>query len=123
MNAGWIATSTGSLIAKVADPVEQQALADRVVAEGLNRTEVAEAVRRVERSKPTGGAESKAKARAKASMPVRRTTWPFKAGDGLKITAERVKGIEPHVLADALERFASEVRATLAEAGRDDRLD
>jgi ParB family transcriptional regulator, chromosome partitioning protein len=115
---GTIAASTGTLIARVADPAEQQALADRVVAEGLSRAEVAEAVRRAGREEPRraatrttgkGGGAAK-KGRGAGKLVTSRT---FKGESGLRLVAERARGVEPAALLAVLEAAAETVRAEL----------
>lgn len=112
VDAGEIAASTAGHLAKL--PAEDQGhLADRIATEGLSRSEVVEEVRRVETARPKSS-PGKAKPRGTGPKPV--TARTFKGAGGLKITAERAKGIDLGALADALEAAAAMVRAEIAGA-------
>jgi ParB family transcriptional regulator, chromosome partitioning protein len=111
IEAGELAPSTAYAIARIEDPAAQREVAARVVAEGLSRAEAVEAVRRVA-SKPGAGGP-KAKGRGGKAKPV--TSRVFRTGPGIRITAERAKGIGRDDLLAALEEAASKVRAEIGD--------
>lgn len=116
VDAGAIPASTGVLISKLDDPKAQRELAERVVAEDLNRAEVAAEVRRAERPGRGEGARKKATPKGKPE-PIRSRT--FRGESGLRLVAERARGIDPAALLALLERATAKVRAELA--GGEDR--
>lgn len=115
VEAGEIAPSVAYEIAKLDDATDQQVLADRVVTEGLNRSETVEAVRRVAQSKPTGG-ETKGKGGASKTKAKLKTSRTLKASEGYRITVERTKGVELAGLAAALSEALEEIKAELTRA-------
>lgn len=106
IEAGEITQEQGIGINQVDDPIRQAELAARAKAGDLTRAEL-----RKETKKRTAGKGGKTKGKAKVA-----TKRTFKADAGLRITAERAKGIEPAALAEAFERLAAEIRAELAQS-------
>ena len=97
VDAGELPASTAGQIARIDDHAEQIIVADRAVAENMNRADVAAAVK----AKTT-------RAKGKAKIETSRT---FKSLGGYQITVERPKGIDLTGLAEALDQFASKIKA------------
>ncbi|MHB1210356.1 MAG: ParB/RepB/Spo0J family partition protein [Acidimicrobiales bacterium] len=114
IEAGELDANSAYHVSKIADPVEQAEVAERIVSEGLTRDQAVEVVRQVKAREPKakasgksrGGARSKPKAR-----PV--TSRVMKAGDGYRITVERKKGIEDQALLEAFRRVVAELEVTV----------
>jgi len=111
---GTLKAATAYQLARLEDPAEQVEVAARVVAEGLSRDETVEAVRQIAASRPAGesrragGSKSKGRAAIKA-RPV--TSRAFKTESGIRITAERARGIDPAALVAALEEATAKARS------------
>jgi ParB family transcriptional regulator, chromosome partitioning protein len=107
VESGDLAPSAAYQIAKVADPDAQRELAERVVNEGLNRSEAVAAVRRAT------GKPSKGKGRG-TSKAKKVTTRTFKAAAGPRVTVEFKRGLEDPLVVAALEDVLQQARALLA---------
>lgn len=108
--AGAIAPTTAFELSKLEDPTEQEAIAARVVSEGLSRTEAAEAVRRAE-GRPKGrGAKPKSKARKVTSRTIRTA-----AG---RVTVENARGLDDALVAAALEQALASLRGAAESQSR-----
>jgi ParB family transcriptional regulator, chromosome partitioning protein len=108
---GRLAPSVAYEVGKIEDPAAQQAVADRIVAEGLSRSE---AIPVVNEARAAAGGRSKGRgAGAKARKVTSRT---YRAG-GFKITVENRRGIEDRALADALVEIATQVGGLQDRAG------
>ncbi len=116
VDSGEIAASTGGVIAKLDNAADQQAIAERVVSEGLNRSETVEAVRQVADRRPTGRVV-KGKEGASKTMPQIITSRTFKGESGLRITAARARGIDLAALLIAMEQAVEQIRGELGGAG------
>jgi ParB family chromosome partitioning protein len=118
VDAGALGSQTAAVIAsKIADPEAQREVARRVVAEKLTRAETKDAVEAKVaevKAKAKPGRAVQGRAGAPKAKPFGLTFWNVKAGDGLTISAERKRGINPHKLAEALEVAAATIRAELA---------
>lgn len=112
VDAGEIAASTAEKIARL-DPAEQGPLADRVVAEGLSRADVVEAVREVEAkaSRKPRPASDASRSKGRGAKPKPATSRVWKRAGGLKLTAERSRGIDPLELAELLRSALAEIEA------------
>jgi ParB family chromosome partitioning protein len=104
---GTLPPATAYEIGKVDDPEIQQELADRVVSEGLSRTEAMEAVRVAAKRAPSSlGKGRRASAQGK-KIPTSRT---FKAA-GCKVIVEHRKGVDDEVVLAALREILDQVEA------------
>ena len=101
VDAGEIAASTAEKIARL-DPDEQGPLAARVVEEGLNHS-----------TRSPRGTAPQAKGSAKTKLM---TTRIFKGESGLRLTAERSRGIDSAALLDLLMQAAEQIRGEQAPA-------
>lgn len=109
VDAGEIAASTAEKIARL-EPEEQGPLAARVVAEGLSRADVMEAVREVEaRGSRKPRTPSDSKSRGGKPRAVTSRTW--KHPGGLRIVATRAKGLDPLALTEALRTMLEGLEA------------
>jgi ParB family chromosome partitioning protein len=119
---GEIPASTAYSIAKLDDPEEQAEVAERVVAEGLNRSETQRVVKQIADRKPDPGRVSKGrgpKIPAKAA-PARFRDMPIKAPNGIKFVATRAKLFGLQEMLEGLEAAAGQVREKIAaEQGGD----
>jgi ParB family chromosome partitioning protein len=97
VTTGELAASVAVEVAKLEDPEEQREVAERVVSEGLNRSEAIEAVRRASKSSSKGRWAIKAR-------PKRPTVRAIKTTSA-RVTVEFKKAVEP-----------AEIRAALVEA-------
>jgi ParB family chromosome partitioning protein len=114
VTTGELAASVACEVAKLDDPDAQREVAQRVVSEGLNRSEAIEAVRQVAGKPRAGGSKAKGReAKAKAKLPTSRS---IKTTTGFKITVEHKRGFEPAPLLAALEEAAAKVRAEIEPA-------
>jgi ParB family chromosome partitioning protein len=115
------ASSAYAIASKIDDPAEQAEVAARVMVEGLSRAETVEVVRQVAESRPpaqaigAGGGKSKSRGAKARSKPV--TSRVFKTEPGIRITAERSRGIEPTALVVALREAAARVEAEIGTTG------
>jgi ParB family chromosome partitioning protein len=113
---GGIAPATAYELSKVEDAEVQRDLAERVVAEGLNRSEVAEVVKRVA-AKAGGRGATKAKTRGKpARLPAE---VRHRSPNGCRVV---VHTTGKHAMADvvaALQEFADRLRAEMANSAQD----
>lgn len=108
---GDLAPTTAFELTKLADPGAQTAVAARAMAEGLNRTEVVEAVRR-EAGRPVGqGTGRGAKARP------RKTSTSFRTAAGFKVTVEHRRGLDDEAVHAALLDAAAMVKARRESRG------
>jgi ParB family chromosome partitioning protein len=108
---GALAPATAYEIGKAHDPEVQRALADRVVKEGLSRSEAIEAVRTAARQTPVTQGKGRGVAKAK-KLPTSRT---LKAA-GCKITVEHRKGVDDDLLAAALREALEQCEAKRQQA-------
>lgn len=113
---GQIAPTTAFELSKLDDDGEREAIARRVVAEGLSREDVAETVRRATGGRPRGKAKGrgmKAKVRKVTSRAIRTPAGP-------RVTLELARGLTPELvvlaLEQALEQARGEIRPTEAES-------
>ena len=112
IEAKEISQEMGIGLALVDDPTEQAELAERIKAGDMTRQEMRQ---RAAQRKATGkGGATKPKAKAK---PKPRTTWTYKGEAGLRITAERAKGIDLTALLVGMESAVEQIRGELANAG------
>jgi ParB family chromosome partitioning protein len=118
VTAGELAASVAVEVAKLDEPDEQREVADRVVAEGLNRAETIEAVRQVAESRSAGKASRAGTSKAKPKLPTERT---LKVDGGFKIVVAGRKGFDLETLAEVLKAGLEQVTAKLepAEQGGD----
>lgn len=117
VDSGRIKAETGYFIAQVADPAEQEAMAEQAKAGNLKRDEARDRASqsRSAASKMTGqGDASKAKAKARPKVITSRT---FKGEGGLRITVERARGLDLAALLAAMEHAVETIRGELAQAG------
>lgn len=103
VNAGEIRPQTGYELSRVADPVEQARLAEEAKAGRLRRDDLKG------RSKGAAGNN-----KTKAKLVTSRT---FKGESGLRIVAERAKGIDLSALLATMEQAVEQIRSELAQAG------
>jgi ParB family chromosome partitioning protein len=108
---GTLPAATAYEIGKVDNAAIQQELAERVVSEGLSRTEAMEAVRVAAKRAPSSLGKGRGAGRGK-KVPTSRT---FKAA-GCKVTVEHRKGVDDEVLAAALREILDQVEARRASA-------
>src|SRR3954447_5358349 len=101
---GTLPPGTAYEIGKVHDPEIQQELAERVVSEGLNRTETMEAVRVAAKRTPSTLGKGRGAGRSR-KVPTSRT---LKAA-GCKITVEHRKGVDDELLATALREALDQI--------------
>ena len=90
---GALAPSVAYEVSKLADPDAQAEVAARVVSEGLNRSEVVEAVRRA--------TPSRAKGRGGKAGP-RKTAATIRTPGGFKVTVEHRRGLDDDAIRAAL---------------------
>jgi ParB family chromosome partitioning protein len=112
VTAGELAASVAVEVAKLDDPDEQREVAERVVSEGLNRSEVIEVVRQAA-SKPRAGAskgQGRGPAKARPKLPTERTV---KTASGLKVVVSGRKGFDTLAWFEAMEDATRQVRAKL----------
>lgn len=83
IDEGKIAPSVGVELSKISDAVEQAAVAERIVVEGLSRSEATEVVRTVKARKPPDG---KGRGGAKKGTPPKSKTLTFKTRDRCTVT-------------------------------------
>jgi ParB family transcriptional regulator, chromosome partitioning protein len=114
VDSGKLASSVASKIAaEIEDPAEQRALADRFVQEQTSREEAKVIVRQVAESKSAGktktaGSKGRGASKGKPRLPTSRV---FKTEPGIRITAERSKGLDPAALLAALRETVAKVEA------------
>jgi ParB family transcriptional regulator, chromosome partitioning protein len=116
VTAGELAASVAVEVARLDDPEEQREVAALVVAEGLNRAETIEAVRRVVERKPSSKATGAGKGKPK--LPNERT---IKLDGGFKVIVSGRKGFDEAAWAEMLKEALERVTAKLgpAEQGGD----
>jgi ParB family transcriptional regulator, chromosome partitioning protein len=113
VEAGELAPSVAYEVSRIDDQATQREVAARVVAEGLNRAEAVQEVRRAEsRSTVKRAGAKKGRGGAKPKLPTERT---IKTSVGLKVTVEGRKGIEPAAMVAALREVTAKVENELAE--------
>ena len=116
VTAGELAPSVAVEVAKLEDPDEQREVAARVVTEGLNRAEAVEVVRQVAERTPAGAGHPKGKGRGPAKgKPKPITSRIFKTEPGIRITAERSRGIESTALVVALREALAKAEAEIGQ--------
>jgi ParB family transcriptional regulator, chromosome partitioning protein len=105
VDAGEIRAQTAYELSRVEDPEEQATLAEEAKAGRLKRDDLRD---RVKASKPPkkGRGVAKGKAKLKTSVVLRTSA-------GVKITAERTKGLDAAVLLGAAEEWIAKLRAEL----------
>jgi ParB family chromosome partitioning protein len=104
---GEIPASTAYAITALEDPAAQVKVASRVVSEGLSRAETVEVVRRTSgRGKGRGAGNAK-----------RVTSRVFRKLAGCTVSVENGRGLEPRVIAEALELALAAVRFEIGEDG------
>ncbi len=108
---GTLTPGTAYEIGKVHDPVVQSELAERVVSEGLSRTETMEAVRIAAKRTPSTLGKGRGAKRG-ATPPTTRT---LKAA-GCKITVEHRKGVDDALLIAALHEALDQVTSRSEQA-------
>jgi ParB family chromosome partitioning protein len=112
---GALSPATGYEVSKLDDPGEQAALADRIIAEGLSRSEAVDAVH-VHRA---SGRSARGKGRG-ARRPTRRV---FRKAAGCTVTVENGRGLDPEMvraaLAEAMARLDAETGAEGPPARRE----
>jgi ParB family transcriptional regulator, chromosome partitioning protein len=106
VTTGELAASVAVEVAKLDDPHEQREVAERVVSEGLNRSEAIAAVRQVA-SKPRAGGSKKSRGPAKPKLP---TIRAIKTSVGLKVTVEGRRGVNLGEAIAALEEAVTKLR-------------
>ena len=110
---GQLAPSTAFELSKLEDDAEREAVARRVVAEGLSRGDVAATVRQAtggrprDRSKGRGGTGSK---------PGKVTSRTLRTPAGPRVTVELSRGLTPERIVQALEQALEQARGELAPA-------
>jgi len=110
VDSGMLPKSTAYAIAtKIDDPVQQLKVAARVIEEELSRDEAVKVVRAAASSKAPSR-KSEAKPAVKV-VPVR----TYRTAGGIKLTAERAKGIELPAMVQALEEVLGQIRAQLGQ--------
>jgi ParB family chromosome partitioning protein len=109
---GALSPATAYEVSKLDDPVQQEALAERVVAEGLTVTEAAAVVKRAE-GRVAGG-----KGKGRGGKPRKVTSRALKTSAGPRVTVEFKRGLDDALVLAALEEAAAQVRAGLAGAGQ-----
>ena len=92
-------------MSRVEDPREQATLAEEAKAGRLKRDDLRD---RVKASRPPGKGRGVAKGKAKL-----KTSVVFRTSAGVKITAERTKGLDAAVLLGAAEEWVAKLRAEL----------
>lgn len=108
---GTLTPGTAYEIGKVHDPKIQSELAERVISEGLNRTEAMEAVRVAAKRTPS----TLGKGRGAGRAPKAPTSRTLKAA-GCKITVENRKGVDDDLLAIALRGALDQIEARKDQA-------
>lgn len=103
---GTLAPSVAYEVSKLDDEEAQSNVASRAVAEGMNRAEVVEAVRRAKASKGRGG-------KAKSQPPV--TDRPQRAGNGVKISISSTPRHSLQDVAAALREIADRILSGSAQ--------
>jgi ParB family chromosome partitioning protein len=89
---GELPASVAYEVSKLGDPADQAEVAARVVAEGLNRAEVARAVK--SRTSPSK--------KGRGGRPAKVTERSFKTAAGPKVTVEFRRGLDPGLIRAAL---------------------
>jgi ParB family transcriptional regulator, chromosome partitioning protein len=105
------ARSAYAIASKVDDPAEQIEIAARVVADGLNREETIEAVRKAKARKPAAKGRGAAKAK-----PRKVTERAFRTEAGFRVTVEFKRGLDDASIRVALLEVLAQIPA---EAGDD----
>lgn len=109
VESGELAPSTAYQISKVPDPETQAELAERVVNEGLTRSET---VKAVQRAKPKGRG-------AKGKVVPRKVTERLFRTAAARVTIENRKGLDASTIVAALAEALDAARSELDQAGRD----
>ncbi|HMB04050.1 MAG TPA: ParB/RepB/Spo0J family partition protein [Isosphaeraceae bacterium] len=111
VESGELAPSAAYQIAKVTDPRAQHDLAERVVNEGLNRSEATEAVRCAmgRPAKAKGGGASKAK---------KITARTLRTAPGPRVTVEFGRGLDDALIVAALRDALGQAEARLDAGGQ-----
>lgn len=111
-----ISQETGIALARIEDPAEQAALAERAKAGELPRSELRERIARPR----TAAAPGKPKGRGgKVKLPARVV---FRGEGGVRIAAERARGVDMLTAVAALERALDEARERLGAAAQRETL-
>ncbi len=110
VDAGEIKPETGYFISQMTDPVEQEEMANQAKAGNLKRDDARE---RAARSKATAN-RTVGKGSPTKAKPKLITSRTFKGEGGLKVIAERARGIDPASLLVALEQAVATIRSELA---------
>jgi ParB family chromosome partitioning protein len=105
IESGELAPSVAYEVSKLEDPAAQAEVADRAVAEGMNRAEVVRAVRARSTSKPKG----------RGGKPRKVTERTFRFG-GYRLVVENRRGIEADGLRAALVEALGQLDAERSEA-------
>jgi ParB family chromosome partitioning protein len=115
VDADEIKPSTAYAIASgIDDPDAQIEVADRVASEGLSRGEANEVIRQLAERKTRAGGP---KAKGRGAKPKLVKSRVFKTESGIKITAERAKGIDPASLVGALQEALDKAKAEMGQGG------
>jgi ParB family chromosome partitioning protein len=101
---GALPPATAYEVSKLADPESQRAVADRVVAEGLSRSEAIAAVREASGRPASGRRQEKGRAR-------KVTSRAFRTSAGPRITVDWRKGLDDELVLAALLEAVEQVRA------------
>lgn len=108
VDLGHLDRSKAYELSRLDDQVDQVAMAEMVVAEGLSRDQTAEVVRRAARA---SGSKSRGRG-AKSKLPAERT---YKASGGLKVVVTGRKGFDVLAWVEALEEAALAARGKLEQ--------
>lgn len=108
---GALPPGTAYEIGKVQDPDIQQSLAERVVTEGLSRSETIEAVRVAARRTPSSVGKGRGGGRPRKPISSR----TLRAA-GCKITVENRKGLDDNLLIEALREALSQLEGSQDQA-------
>jgi len=108
VDAGEIRPQTAYELSRVDDPSEQAELAERARAGDLKREELRQRVTKSPKGGKAGAGGRNAKA---AKLPSART---FRTASGIRITAERGRGVDPLALVEALREALGQAEAEVA---------
>ena len=104
------ARSAYAIASKVDDPAEQIEIAARVVADGLNREETIEAVRKAKARKPVSKGRGAAKAKHRKV-----TERVYRTEAGPKVTVEFKRGLDDASIRAALLAVLAQIPAELGD--------
>lgn len=110
---GTLAPATAYELSKIGDPEAQRELAERVVAEGLTRSEAVEEVRRA-----AGRTQGRRAGKGKAAKTKKPTSRVFRTVAGPRITVEHKRGLDAPVTLAALREAVRSIEAELGNEGQ-----